>query len=45
VIAWQIAALLSTEGKLSFSFRNAFHNNQASEAMRSMSPAAERDLT
>jgi hypothetical protein len=44
VIAWQIAALLSAEGKLPFSFRSAFHNNQASEAMRSMSPSAERDI-
>jgi len=38
----QIAALLPAEGKLSFSVRNAFRNNLASEAMRSMSPSAER---
>jgi uncharacterized membrane protein len=43
-MAGQIVALLSAEGKLSFSVRNAFHNNVASEAMRSMSPSAERTL-
>ena len=43
-MAGQIAALLSAEGKLSCSFRNAFHNNLASEAIRSVSPSAERIL-
>jgi len=38
--AGQIAALLSAEGKWSFSIRNVFHNNLAMEAMRSVSPSA-----